>query len=92
LHIINAAFLSDGFSKTEANQMKFFSGFGLTALTEQVTRVAFAIVMLLLFQLISGQAIADARENKFYAPGIGNIRTVDLVTGESSDLIDIITE
>jgi len=39
--------------------MKFFSRFGLTALTEQVTRAAFATVMLLTFQLISGQAIAD---------------------------------
>jgi hypothetical protein len=34
----------------------------------------------------------NLKENKFYAPGIGNIRTVDLATGERSDLIDIITE
>jgi len=33
-----------------------------------------------------------ANENKFYAPGIGNIRTVDVATGERSDLIDKITE
>jgi hypothetical protein len=34
----------------------------------------------------------DAKENKFYAPGIGNIKTVDLETGDHIDLIDIITE
>jgi len=34
----------------------------------------------------------DAKENKFYAPGIGNIKTVDLVTGDHVDLVDIITE
>ena len=32
----------------------------------------------------------DALENKFYAPGVGNVRTVDLVTGEILDLINII--
>jgi hypothetical protein len=58
LNIINAAFLSDGFSKKEANEMKFFLRFGLTALTEQVTRVALATVMLLTFQLMSVQTIA----------------------------------
>jgi hypothetical protein len=34
----------------------------------------------------------DAKENKFYAPDIGNIRTVDVVTGDHVDLIEIITE
>jgi hypothetical protein len=34
----------------------------------------------------------DAVENKFYAPGIGNIQTVDVETGNHIDLIDIITE
>ncbi|HMK52270.1 MAG TPA: hypothetical protein VK551_07200 [Thermodesulfobacteriota bacterium] len=32
----------------------------------------------------------DALENKYYAPGVGNVRTVDLVTGEILDLISII--
>ena len=32
----------------------------------------------------------DALENKYYAPGIGNVRTVDLITGEILDLISII--
>jgi hypothetical protein len=34
----------------------------------------------------------NAKENKFYALGIGNIRTVDVATGDHVDLIDIITE
>jgi hypothetical protein len=34
----------------------------------------------------------DAKENKFYALGIGNIRTVDVATGDHVDLIDIVTE
>ena len=33
----------------------------------------------------------DALEHKFYAAGVGNVRTVDLVTGETSDLVQIIT-
>jgi len=34
----------------------------------------------------------DAVENKFYAKDIGNIRTVDVATGDHVDLIDILTE
>lgn len=34
----------------------------------------------------------DLKENKYYAPGVGNIRTVDVATGDHVDLIDIITE
>ena len=34
----------------------------------------------------------DVLENKFYAPGVGNIRTVDTVTGEFLDLVQIKTE
>lgn len=33
----------------------------------------------------------EALENKFYASGIGNISTIDLVTGEKSELIAITT-
>ena len=31
-------------------------------------------------------------ENKFYAPGVGNLLTVDLATGERSELVQITTE
>jgi hypothetical protein len=34
----------------------------------------------------------DALEDKFYAPGVGNVLTVDLVTGERDELIQIITK
>ena len=34
----------------------------------------------------------DALENKFYAPGVGNIQTVDLVSGQHLDLLQIKTE
>jgi hypothetical protein len=34
----------------------------------------------------------DASENKYYAAGVGNILTVDLVTGERDELVQIITE
>ena len=31
----------------------------------------------------------DADENKFYAAGVGNILTVDLVTGEQDPLVSV---
>jgi len=34
----------------------------------------------------------DAIENKFYAPGVGNIQTVDVATGKHLDLVQIKTE
>ena len=34
----------------------------------------------------------DARESKFYAPGVGNVLTVDGVTGERDELVQITTE
>ena len=34
----------------------------------------------------------DAMEDKLYAPGVGNVLTVDLVTGERDELISITTE
>lgn len=34
----------------------------------------------------------DVLENKFYAPGVGNIQTVDVESGQHLDLINIITE
>jgi hypothetical protein len=34
----------------------------------------------------------DATENKFYAPGVGNVLTVDLVTGERDELVGITTD
>ena len=34
----------------------------------------------------------DASENKYYAAGVGNVLTVDLVTGERDELVQIITE
>jgi len=34
----------------------------------------------------------DALEDKYYAPGVGNVLTVDLVTGERDELISITTE
>lgn len=34
----------------------------------------------------------DALEDKYYAPGIGNVLTVDLVTGERDELISITTD
>jgi len=34
----------------------------------------------------------DALEDKYYAPGVGNILTVDLVTGERDELVSITTE
>ena len=34
----------------------------------------------------------DALEDKYYAPGVGNVLTVDLVTGERDELIGITTE
>jgi hypothetical protein len=34
----------------------------------------------------------DAVEQKFYAPGVGQVRAVDVSTGEKLDLIQIITE
>jgi hypothetical protein len=34
----------------------------------------------------------DALEDKYYAPGLGNILTVDLVTGERDELVSITTE
>jgi hypothetical protein len=34
----------------------------------------------------------DALENKFYAPGVGNIQTVDLVSGQHLDLLQIKAE
>jgi hypothetical protein len=34
----------------------------------------------------------DLVENKFYAPGVGNVLTVDATTGERSDLVSVTTE
>ena len=34
----------------------------------------------------------DALEDKFYAPGVGNVLTVDEITGERDELVQIITE
>ena len=34
----------------------------------------------------------DAIENKFYAPGVGLVKTIDMQTGDHEDLIDIVTE
>src|SRR4029450_6687517 len=34
----------------------------------------------------------DLREDKFYAPGVGNVLTVDEDTGERCELVQIITE
>ena len=34
----------------------------------------------------------DALEDKYYAPGVGNVLTVDVVTGERDELISITTE
>jgi hypothetical protein len=34
----------------------------------------------------------DALEHKFYAPGVGNVLTVDEITGERDELVQIITE
>jgi len=34
----------------------------------------------------------DAMENKYYAPGVGNVLTVDLETGERDELVSITTE
>jgi hypothetical protein len=34
----------------------------------------------------------DALEDKFYAPGVGNVLTVDEVTGDRCELVQIITE
>jgi hypothetical protein len=34
----------------------------------------------------------DALEDKYYAPGVGNVLTVDLVTGERDELVNITTE
>jgi hypothetical protein len=34
----------------------------------------------------------DALENKYYAAGVGNVLTVDLVTGERDELVQITTE
>jgi len=34
----------------------------------------------------------DALEDKYYAPGVGNVLTVDLVTGERDELVSITTE
>ena len=34
----------------------------------------------------------DALEDKYYAPGVGNVLTVDQVTGERDELVQIITE
>ena len=34
----------------------------------------------------------DALEDKYYAPGVGNVLTVDLVTGERDELISITTD
>jgi hypothetical protein len=34
----------------------------------------------------------DALEDKYYTPGVGNVLTVDLVTGERDELISITTE
>ena len=34
----------------------------------------------------------DALEDKYYAPGVGNVLTVDLVTGERDGLVNITTE
>jgi hypothetical protein len=34
----------------------------------------------------------DALEDKYYAPGIGNVLTVDLVTGERDELINVTTK
>ena len=33
----------------------------------------------------------DALENKFYAPGVGNIQTVDVASGQHLDLVQIKT-
>ena len=30
-------------------------------------------------------------ENKFYAPNVGNVLTIDLTTGERSDLVRVTT-
>ena len=32
----------------------------------------------------------DALEHKFFAPGVGNVRTIDIETGETEDLVQII--
>ena len=34
----------------------------------------------------------DALEDKYYAPGVGNVLTVDLVTGERDELVSVTTE
>jgi len=34
----------------------------------------------------------DALEDKYYAPGVGNVLTVDLVTAERDELVSITTE
>ena len=34
----------------------------------------------------------DALEDKYYAPGVGNVLTVDLVTGERDELISVTTD
>ena len=34
----------------------------------------------------------DALEDKFYSPGVGNVLTVDLVSGERDELVQIRTE
>lgn len=34
----------------------------------------------------------DALEDKYYAPGVGNVLTVDRVTGERDELVEIVTE
>ena len=33
-----------------------------------------------------------ALENKFYAPGVGNVQTIDLVTGDTFPLVSIVTK
>lgn len=34
----------------------------------------------------------DALEDKFFAPGVGNVLTIDQVTGERDELVQITTE
>lgn len=34
----------------------------------------------------------DALEDKFYTPGVGNVLTVDEITGERDELVQVMTE
>jgi hypothetical protein len=43
-------------------------------------------------ELIISPLEPDAVESKFYVPGIGNIQTVDVASGQHLDLVQIKTE